>query len=201
MKYLLLIIVVIFSSGCVGQSKKHLNTGTAWQQKMNAEFKDASQSPLTKKDLKTFTGLDFFPFDSTYVVKANFKETPNTPFETHKTTKERLTQKRVFGVVTFSLNGKSHQLNIYQDKELMEKENTKTYLFLPFKDDTTGDTTYGGGRYIDLEIPKGTTIEIDFNKAYNPYCAYSDRYSCPLVPDVNNLLTRVEAGVKAYKKH
>jgi uncharacterized protein (DUF1684 family) len=71
-------------------------------------------------------------------------------------------------------------------------------LFLPFLDNTNGDTTYGGGRYIDLRIPEGDTIEIDFNKAYNPYCAYNSRYSCPIVPRENYLDTNIEAGVKKF---
>ena len=81
----------------------------------------------------------------------------------------------------------------------------KNHLFFPFTDLTTGSITYGAGRYIDLTIPKsGNTIVIDFNKAYNPFCAYSDGYSCPLVPADNNLDTEILAGVKFIgkkKKH
>lgn len=200
MKYIVVIAFFLLAKNCDSSKKEALLGDTPWQQKMNTEYKDASQSPLKAKDLKTFKGLDFYPFDSSYVVKANFKLTPEASFETHKTTGDRLTQKRVFGIITFNLKGNTHQLNIYQDKELMQKKEYQNYLFLPFKDDTTGDTSYGGGRYIDLEIPEGNTIEIDFNKAYNPYCAYNDKYSCPLVPDENNLKVRVEAGVKAFQK-
>ena len=71
-------------------------------------------------------------------------------------------------------------------------------MFLPFSDLTSGNETYGGGRYIDLEIPKGKTITIDFNQAYNPYCAYNPKYSCPIVPAENELLTNVNAGVKKF---
>jgi len=73
-------------------------------------------------------------------------------------------------------------------------------LFLPFKDLTNGNKTYGGGRFIDLVIPKSKTIVIDFNKAYNPYCAYSPKYSCPIVPKENYLTVPIKAGVKAYSK-
>lgn len=74
------------------------------------------------------------------------------------------------------------------------------HLFLPFLDDTNGDATYGGGRYIDLRIPKNDIIKIDFNTAYNPYCAYNGKYSCPIVPSENYLPVKVEAGVKAFNK-
>ena len=83
----------------------------------------------------------------------------------------------------------------------MQDEEYKDYLFLPFLDDTNGEGSYGGGRYIDLRIPDSDTMIIDFNTAYNPYCAYNDRYSCPIVPRQNYLDVAIEAGVKAFKKH
>ena len=71
-------------------------------------------------------------------------------------------------------------------------------MFLPFKDKTNGVETYGGGRYLDLTVPDGDSIVIDFNKAYNPYCHYNIEYSCPLVPRENKLLFSIKAGVKKY---
>ena len=82
----------------------------------------------------------------------------------------------------------------------MREEGYEDYLFLPFTDLTNGEETYGGGRYIDLSIPEGNTIQLDFNKAYNPYCTYNKKFSCPLVPSVNSIKTRVVAGVKDFKK-
>ncbi|MBP7982432.1 MAG: DUF1684 domain-containing protein, partial [Kaistella sp.] len=70
------------------------------------------------------------------------------------------------------------------------------YLFLPFRDETNGKETYGGGKYIDLRIPDGNEIVIDFNQSYQPYCAYNAYdYSCPIVPEENFLPLRIEAGV------
>jgi len=183
------------------QDKQPLLGETEFQRELNAEYKDATKSPLTKKDLKHFKGLDFFKFDSTYVVTAIFKRTPNEkPFKM-KTTTDRLPEYVKYGEVTFTLNGETYKLNIYQNKELILKEGYEDYLFLPFLDFTNGDTSYGGGRYVDARLPKGDTIVIDFNKAYNPYCAYSDRYSCPIVPRVNYLKTKIKAGVKAFGEH
>ena len=183
------------------QDKQPLLGETEFQRELNAEYKDATKSPLTKKDLKHFKGLDFFKFDSSYVVTANFKRTPNEkPFKM-KTTTDRLPEYVKYGEVTFTLNGETYKLNIYQNKELILKEGYEDYLFLPFLDFTNGDTSYGGGRYVDARLPEGDTIVIDFNKAYNPYCAYSDRYSCPIVPRVNYLKTKIEAGVKAFGEH
>jgi uncharacterized protein len=89
-------------------------------------------------------------------------------------------------------------LNIYRNIDLSKKKEYKNYLFLPFLDLTSGNESYGGGRYIDMRIPKGNIITIDFNKAYNPYCAYNHKYSCPVVPDENNLNIEIKAGVKKF---
>jgi len=202
MKIKTILFAFLFSSllSC-GQEKIPIQGETEFQRTINAEYKDASQSPLKAKDLKTFKGLDFFKFDSTYVVTAKLKLTPDTKYFNMRTTTSRVSQERVYGVLSFELKGKTFQLNVYQGKDLMTTEGYEDYLFLPFLDDTNGELTYGGGRYIDLRIPEGNTIIIDFNTAYNPYCAYNSKYSCPIVPRENYLNTTVEAGVKAFSKH
>jgi len=200
MKNLVLLLVFVFSVSCA-QEKKTIIGETKWQKKQNADFKDATKSPLKNKDRKTFEGLDFFKFDSTFVVKAHLKRTPDSEWFEMKTTTARVSKERIFGVITFELKDKSYQLNVYQGKDLMQTEEYRDYLFLPFLDDTNGNQSYGGGRYIGLRIPEGDTIEIDFNKAYNPYCAYNEKYSCPIVPRENYIATEIKAGVKAFKKH
>ena len=200
MKKVLLIICFITVSNC-DQKKKSIQGQTVWQIEMNSNFKDATKSPLKDKDRKYFDGLDFFDFDSSFVIKAHLKRTPDTEFFNMRTTTSRVSQERVFGVLSFEMNGRPFQLNLYQGKEAMETKGNEDYLFLPFLDNTNGDMTYGGGRYIDLRIPEGDTITIDFNKAYNPLCAYNDKYSCPIVPRENYLDTEVKAGVKAFDKH
>ncbi|MDD7884954.1 DUF1684 domain-containing protein [Flavivirga sp. 57AJ16] len=195
---MLLFLVSLFSCA---QEKKPILGETAFQRKINAEYKDATTSPLKAKDRKHFEGLDFFEFDSAYVVKAQFKRTPNEKSFKMKTTTTRLPEYVKYGELTFDLKGESFSLNIYQNLGLVEKEGYKDYLFLPFLDETNGLESYGGGRYIDARIPEGHTMIIDFNKAYNPYCAYNDKYSCPIVPRRNYLKTRVEAGVKVFGKH
>jgi uncharacterized protein (DUF1684 family) len=200
MKDLSLLFLFLIFIGCA-QEKELILGETVFQKQLNAEYKDASKSPLKSKDLKFFKGLDFFKFDSSYVVKATLKPTPDTEWFNMKTTTDRLSKERVFGVLSFELQGQSFQLNVYQGQELMQTEGFKDYLFLPFIDNSNGSSTYAGGRYIDLRIPKGDTLEIDFNTAYNPYCAYNEKYSCPIVPRVNYLDLEIEAGVKAFKKY
>ena len=201
MKKLIGVVVVLISMLSCAQEKQPLLGKTEFQREINAKYKDASQSPLKAKDLKVFKGLDFFEFDSTFVVIASLKLTPDSKPFGMKTTTSRLSKERVFGVLTFKIKDIEYKLNVYQGLDLMKKEGLEDYLFLPFLDDTNGEETYGGGRYIDLRVPNTDTIEIDFNKAYNPYCAYNDKYSCPIVPRENYLDLKVEAGVKVFKKH
>ena len=199
MKSFLAVLILISTLSCA-QEKKPITGDTEFQRELNAEYKDATSSPLKDKDRKHFEGLDFFKFDSTYIVKANLKRTPDTEWFDMKTTTSRVSPERIYGILTFELKGQTYSLNVYQGKDIMKREGFEDYLFLPFLDDTNGEESYGGGRYIDLRIPEGDTIEIDFNKAYNPYCAYNEKYSCPIVPRVNYLALSVRAGVKAFKK-
>ena len=200
MKNAIFISILFISLLSCAQKKRALKGETEFQKELNAKYKDASQSPLKDKDRKQFEGLDFFKFDSLYVVEASFKRTPNEkPFKMRTTTSRRPIYVK-YGELSFNLKGESFTLNIYQNQELITKEGYEDYLFLPFLDETNGLESYGGGRYVDARIPEGETMIIDFNQAYNPYCAYNDKYSCPLVPRKNYLKTRIEAGVKAFSK-
>lgn len=189
----------IFLWGC-GQDKQPIQGETEFQRTLNGEFKDASKSPLKDKERKDFKGLDFFKFDSAYVVQATFKRTTEEkPFKM-KTTTDRLAVYVKYGELTFNLNNESFQLNVYQDQDLLKEDGFEDYLFLPFLDDTNGEESYGAGRYVDLKIPEGEQMTIDFNTAYNPYCAYNEKYSCPIVPRENYIATEIRAGVKVYVK-
>lgn len=200
MKKALLLFAVMISFVSCAQEKRPIAGDTEFQRKLNTEFKDASKSPLKDKDRKNFKGLDFFAFDSAYVVTATFEKLEGEqPFQM-KTTTDRLPVYVKYGLISFELKGQPYQLTVYQNQDLMKKEGFEDYLFLPFLDDTNGETTYGGGRYIDLRFPEGDTMVIDFNTAYNPYCAYNEKYSCPIVPRDNYVATAIEAGVKAFVK-
>ncbi|WOD44344.1 DUF1684 domain-containing protein [Hwangdonia lutea] len=199
MKKIVLAVLLISVVAC-GQEKSPVLGETEFQKEQNSYFKDATTSPLKDKDRKGFKGLDFFKFDSTYVVTADFKRTPNEPIFKMKTTTDRTPEYVKYGELNFDLKGKNFKLNIYQNQGLINEEGYEDYLFLPFLDETNGLESYGGGRYIDARIPVGDTMIIDFNKAYNPYCAYNEKYSCPIVPRKNYLKTRIEAGVKAFGK-
>ena len=201
MKVSITCILLFFCVLQCKDGKQPIQGETEFQRELNAEYKDATTSPLKEKDRKEFEGLNFFKYDSSYVVKAHFTRTENeTPFKM-KTTTDRLPDYVKYGFVEFVLNGENRRLNIYQNLDLIKKEDYVDYLFLPFLDQTNGLESYGGGRYIDLRTPENDSITIDFNSAYNPYCAYNDKYSCPIVPRENYLKTKIRAGVKAFKNH
>lgn len=115
-----------------------------------------------------------------------------------KTSTSRLPMYEKYGELHFTIDGKICKLNVYRSLDLKKTDEYKDYLFLPFSDTTNGNETYLGGRYIDLKITDGNTMVIDFNKAYNPYCAYNSKYSCPAVPQENVLDVAIRAGVKKF---
>ena len=168
----------------------------AFQNKLNREFLDPAHSPLNKKDRHTFKGHVYYPIDLSLRVKANFTRTSDEkPFKMAATRGEAKNFVK-YGEIRFSINGTEHKLNVYQNLDLIKKAEYKDLLFLPFKDLTNSVETYGGGRFIDLLIPEGDTVTVDFNKAYNPYCVYNDQFSCPVTPVENTLNTEIRAGVK-----
>ena len=165
---------------------------------MNLEFKNPEESPLTKEGIDIFESLDFYKIDEKYNVKAKLVRTPFNPVFGMKTTTSRLPKYKKYGVATFYIDGKEFKLNVYQNQSLLAQKDLEDYLFIPYTDLTSGNDSYSGGKYIDLRIPKGDVLIIDFNKSYNPYCAYNHKYSCPIPPKENFLNIRIEAGVKAY---
>lgn len=196
MKKYLYFLVILLSASLKAQDKTE--TSLEYQQKLNKEFADSISSPLTQEDLKVFKTLDFYPIDNKYIVEAKFVRTKQEKVFEMKTTTARLPKYKKYGELYFIMDGKNFKLNIYQNIDLIKKPGYKDYLFLPFTDLTCGKESYIGGRYLDARIPKSKTIILDFNKAYNPYCAYNYKYSCPLVPMENDLDIEIRAGVKKF---
>ena len=108
----------------------------------------------------------------------------------------------LYGLLSFQIADTPVQLYIYQAALLMHQEKYKDYLFVPFGDATSGYESYGGGRYLDFRMSdvKNNHLEMDFNKAYNPYCAYTTGYNCPIPPKENLLKIAITAGEKNYGK-
>lgn len=178
--------------------ENNIQSSATYQEELNSQFADSLKSPLTKEDLQDFKGLDFFPIDEKYIVSAKFIRLKNQkPFEMPTTT-DRKPMYIKYGELHFTIDEKEMVLLVYQNIELSKRKGFKDYLFLPFLDITNGNETYGGGRFLDMKIPKNKKVIIDFNKAYNPYCAYNHKYSCPIVPLENELPIAIKAGVKKF---
>ena len=181
----------------VKQQKQLAAEISHYHNELNRHYADPEHSPLKEEDLKTFQGLDFYPVNTKLIFDVRLNRTPQAvPFMMQRTKDEVKYVK--YGEVAFNYNGQPHTLSLYQNLDLIEKNPAyRNHLFLPFTDLTNDEETYGGGRYIDLEIPEGDSIEIDFNKAYNPYCAYNKKYSCPIPPQENTTSRPAQASLRA----
>jgi len=191
------ILVFLFCSAVVF-AQKDITASQEFQSKLNKSFSDSLKSPLTKDDLKEFKGLDFFPISEKFIVEALFIRTKREKAFAMKTTTSRTPLYVKYGELHFKIDEKEFKLNVYQNIDLSKKPGYSDYLFLPFSDLTCGKESYIGGRYVDMRMQKGKTWIIDFNKAYNPYCAYNYKYSCPIVPLENDLDIEILAGVKKF---
>ena len=199
MKKISILLFLFIGLNLFAQDMGKLNSAKEFQRRQSESFLNPGLSPLLPQDFDEFKGLEFFPLSAKFVVEAEFVRTPfEMPFVMATTTGEEERYVK-YGEAYFKIDGEQYKLNLYQDQQLRATQEYKDRLFLPFTDATSGKTTYAGGRYLDLEVPDGKVIVIDFNKAYNPFCVYNPDYSCPIPPAENDLKLRVEAGMKDYK--
>jgi len=148
--------------------------------------------------------LQFYSPNRIYKVTAVFEKKNNSEWFWMSTSGTMKQQYRVYGILSFKIADTMLRLNVYQSQSLMATKDYSDYLFVPFTDKTTGFDSYGGGRYIDLRMGdiNNNSCVLDFNKAYNPYCAYASGYNCPIPPKENDLNIYIRAGEKNYlKKH
>lgn len=171
----------------------------AHREKYLNDFLKDEKSPVKKEDIAF---IQFFEIDEKYRFEATFtKVEGEKPFDL-ATTAGKMKQYIKYGELSFVFEQKNIKINIYQIASLANHPLYKDYLFIPFKDLTTGETTYGAGRYIDAKMSDivDNKMIIDFNKCYNPYCAYSEGYNCPIPPKENTLEIAIEAGEKNFGK-
>lgn len=186
-------------SGFGPTDKAYIRSVKKHRKQVHKSFKDPESSPF-KDQAHSYTRLSYFPPDPAYRVSATISRTPEAdPFHIQTSNPDRQKQFVSYGQLQFDLNGAAYSLTVYRNLELPGIPLYKNHLFLLFTDESSGRDTYGGGRYLDLEIPEtGNEIVLDFNMCYNPYCAYGEGWSCPIPPSENHLPIRIEAGVKKY---
>jgi uncharacterized protein (DUF1684 family) len=193
---IILILLIFTASYCQGQPTSFTDSTLGFQKAYMANHE------VVLNDDKKF--LQFFPPDSTMRVWATFTPAKNAKWFSMKTSGTTSQVYRKYGLLTFKIHDTLLRLNVYQSQSLMTSKDYSDYLFVPFTDNTSGNESYGGGRYLDYKMQEihGNKLLIDFNKAYNPYCAYTTGYNCPIPPAENDLKVAITAGEKVYlKKH
>jgi uncharacterized protein len=155
---------------------------------------------VAKQDKKRFR---FFPIQQKLAIHCRFERLADSVGFTMKTSGNQGSKYFRYGKLFFLINNQAQQLTLFQSADLMNQPQYADYLFVPFTDATTGKQTYGGGRYIDLRLGdiQNNTLVLDFNKAYNPYCAYASGFACPIPPRENHLPVAITAGEKTWPEH
>ncbi len=172
------------------------NSTKQFRQEYKHNMLQDAHRPLDEKGIKL---LRFFCPSDKYVFQTTFEPIVDNIGFDMQTHSGKIKKYFIFGKLHFNINNQAQQLYIYQSEKNKNSTN-EAELFIPFTDFTNYKTTFGGGRYIDIN-KKDLEKEIyflDFNKAYNPYCAYSDGYSCPIPPSENKLQFYIKAGEKIY---
>ncbi len=163
----------------------------------NRELKDRfmatqPQSPFSEANLP-FHGLRYYPIDPSWAVLARFREAPESKEVWLRTSQDGHASMRKLGVLEFHHGGRVHKLSLFH-----AGPQAGNVAFVPFRDLTSGQESYGPGRYLNLELKEGSEYTLDFNEAFNPYCAYTSGYECPFPPVENDLAVAVKAGEMVY---
>lgn len=157
-------------------------------------FKESDESPLEKKD--NFLKLNYYPPDLTYRIRASLELIEDTTQLKVRMTGGEEEAFVKYAYASFKLKDKQHKLLLLRQ----HSDESDDQLFLPFTDKTNGFETYGGGRYLDIDLPSNKQVILDFNFAYNPFCAYNSNYTCPIPPRENYLDIEIMAGEKNFEK-
>jgi len=168
-----------------------MTTLSEFRELKDAFFRASDGSPLTREQKKAFAGLYYFDENTALRYQLPLEKYPKPERIQMQTSTGQIAPYLKYGVARFELSGEKQALQVYKSEE-------QDALFLPFTDATTGKESYGAGRYLDPEEQRDGTLTLDFNLAYNPYCAYNEQWSCPLPPRENRLPVRIEAGEKKF---
>jgi uncharacterized protein (DUF1684 family) len=166
------------------------------RQERDAFFRADPRSPIPEKERAYFKGLDYFPIHEGYRFHVPLHRYQVPERMKLATNTGELREGLKYGYFEFPLDGKICRLQVYRMED--SSDTGKPYLFIPFRDATTGVETYAAGRYLDLNENTTGFYDLDFNRAYNPYCAYNTGYSCPIPPEENRLAVPIRAGEKNY---
>ena len=190
---------MLFLSSCAKKDSDELSALDDYsEQRISKDqfFKNDPNSPLLEKDRPGFIRLKYYDPDSDYKFTGQIQKYEEQEIVEMLTSTSELQKFYKYGYFTFNIDGNDHSLQLYK---AVDASGHDPYYFIPFKDLTNGSGTYPAGRYLDIPVTENDIITVDFNAAYNPYCAYSPYYSCPLPPMENHLKVRISTGEKDYK--
>jgi uncharacterized protein len=199
------IIIILLSAGILlsilypfldqSDDESYVSALTREREDRNEQFKTGDDSPIEKKE--QFKGLEYFPADLSFRFQADLEYVNRRELKSLQTSDGKTRSYLTYAWASFDMGNLRHRLMIL---ESLDEGPEKGTLFLAFTDETSGQETYGGGRYLDVRKVTGSTnILLDFNKAYNPYCAYNENFSCPFPPSENHLKIAIRAGEKNYR--
>jgi uncharacterized protein len=152
-----------------------------------------AESPFVSEHIDGFSGLRYFAIDEAYRLRATLRRHADPEEAYLRTNRDGQAVMRYLGDLAFQIGGRKLSLRVYH-----AGEGVGTSVFVPFRDGTSGDDSYGPGRYLTLELTESDAYEIDFNRAFNPYCAYTDAYECGFPPAENDLPVAIPAGEKVW---
>ncbi len=189
----------LLATPSVSHAQSFADNVKMYREHYREKFLNGSKNLLKEEDLKY---LRFYEPDSTYIALASIEFTPDAK-EFSMPTYSGLQRPYIkYGILSFILKGEKLNLSVYKNLMLKDNPSFQDYLFIPFKDLTNGNETYGGGRYLELRTGefKDGKVLLDFNICYNPYCAYSEGFNCPIPPFENHLAVKIEVGEKNFAK-
>lgn len=161
------------------------------RKRKDLEFKNQKDSPIPAHEKEGFTGLDYFEVNESWKIKAKVVLNDQTPPIEMPHTDGQIGHMMNVADLIFERDGMEFKLHTYINSD----KPSNSAVFIPFYDDSNGNSTYAGGRYLDLALtPSQDSVWLDFNLAYNPYCVYNDLYACPIPPESNYLEVYIEAG-------
>jgi uncharacterized protein (DUF1684 family) len=166
------------------------------REEKNHMMRTGTDSPFAKDSTQSFTSLKYFPVDAAFRINAKLTPSADKKVRILPTSDGKEKRYLEYAFAEFTLDGVENKLLIL---EIMDMGPYRGTLFLAFSDATSANETYGGGRYLDIKkVPGASSITLDFNESYNPYCAYNDNYSCPFPPVENVLKVAIRAGEMSY---
>ena len=160
-------------------------------------FLTKDSSPLPSSDKESFEGLHYYAPSKEFAFATTLRRLAKPEPIVMATSKNKPRQMLFIGHLPFTYQGTEYALRVFMPADTSEEK----YWFIPFTDATAGTETYGAGRFLDIDPPASDSTFLDFNYAYNPYCAYNERYDCPIPPAENKLPIAVRAGEKLYREH